>query len=400
MASFDDFYPDQEGRLRKKIVLKVSDVRSAEVQSRFLARHGLWVSEYRIESGLNCGGHAFASGGHLLGPVLEEFQRRRAELSARLFEQCEKALRAIGRPSLRQPSSRITVQGGIGTFDEDVFLRTVYGAEGTGWGTPFLLVPEVTNVDVQHIQRLVQAGPDDVELSECSPVGVPFWVLKTSTSESIRRRRIEAGKPGSPCPKGYLAFNSDFTRVPICVASKVYQSKRLKRLAASQPNREQRETEESSVVGKSCLCVGLSGGAAARGEFDGTGELAVCCGPNIVNFDRELSLEELVDHIYGRTFVLSSKNRPHMFIRELQLYVEFLRGEVVKLSRGLISRTSGQLEEIRQTLVDGVRHYRTVAAQLNESSRRRFLEDLDDIGRELEQMVTGLTPALPDPLIP
>ena len=61
--NFPDFFPDENGLLRKKIILKVSDYRSALIQGNFLAKKGLWVSEYRIESGLNCGGHAFATDG-------------------------------------------------------------------------------------------------------------------------------------------------------------------------------------------------------------------------------------------------------------------------------------------------------------------------------------------------
>ncbi|MBI4791704.1 MAG: hypothetical protein HY789_02985 [Deltaproteobacteria bacterium] len=60
LARFDDFFPDSNGITKKKIVLKVSDYRSAEIQGKFLAKHGLWVAEFRVESGLNCGGDAFA----------------------------------------------------------------------------------------------------------------------------------------------------------------------------------------------------------------------------------------------------------------------------------------------------------------------------------------------------
>ena len=74
---FDDFFPDENGEIKKKIVLKVSDYRSALIQGKFLAKKGLWVSEYRIESGLNCGGHAFATDGYLLGPILAEFKDNR-----------------------------------------------------------------------------------------------------------------------------------------------------------------------------------------------------------------------------------------------------------------------------------------------------------------------------------
>ena len=61
IEQFKDFYPDENSFIKKKIVLKVSDYRSALIQGKFLAKKGLWVSEYRIESGLNCGGHAFAT---------------------------------------------------------------------------------------------------------------------------------------------------------------------------------------------------------------------------------------------------------------------------------------------------------------------------------------------------
>ena len=51
------------------------------IQGNFLAKKGLWVSEYRIESGLNCGGHAFATDGFLLGPILEEFHQKKEQLN-------------------------------------------------------------------------------------------------------------------------------------------------------------------------------------------------------------------------------------------------------------------------------------------------------------------------------
>ena len=39
-ATFEDFFPDRNGELKKKIILKVSDYRSASVQGRFLAKRG------------------------------------------------------------------------------------------------------------------------------------------------------------------------------------------------------------------------------------------------------------------------------------------------------------------------------------------------------------------------
>ena len=61
MTEFQDFYRNASGKIKKKIILKVSDFRSALIQGKFLAKKGLEIYEFRIESGLNCGGHAFPS---------------------------------------------------------------------------------------------------------------------------------------------------------------------------------------------------------------------------------------------------------------------------------------------------------------------------------------------------
>ena len=224
-AEFDDFFPDENGCFKKKIILKVSDYHSAAVQGRFLAKRGLWVSEYRIESGLNCGGHAFATQGLLLGPILAEFKQKKTELTEQLYATYVKALAQRNSPLPKEPPGvRLTVQGGIGTAAEDAFLREHYAADGTGWATPFLLVPEVTNVDREHLEKLCKATEKDVYLSDSSPFGLPFWNLRTSASEERRRRRIAEGRPGSPCIKGYVKlFNTEFTELPICTASRQYQ---------------------------------------------------------------------------------------------------------------------------------------------------------------------------------
>src|SRR5690606_20931768 len=76
LGELPQFKPDAEGNQQKKVILKVSDYRSALIQAKLLAKKSIWVSEFRIESGLNCGGHAFATEGYLLGPILEEFKQK------------------------------------------------------------------------------------------------------------------------------------------------------------------------------------------------------------------------------------------------------------------------------------------------------------------------------------
>src|SRR5690606_39520297 len=52
--AFDDFFPDTEGLPTKKIVLKVSDFRSAMIQGRFLVKIGLLDFEFCIVTIHHC----------------------------------------------------------------------------------------------------------------------------------------------------------------------------------------------------------------------------------------------------------------------------------------------------------------------------------------------------------
>ncbi len=391
-TQFADFSPDQNGVIKKRITLKVSDWRSAMVQGKFLARRGLWVSEFRIESGLNCGGHAFATRGLLMGPILEEFKRRKVELRKTLHAIYSETRAAIGEPAIDRPlEMRITAQGGIGTAAENELLLQHYRIDGTGWATPFLLVPEVTNVDDAHLRKLLDATDRDVHLSDASPLGIPFWTLRDSASEEARRQRIRHGKPGSPCPKGFLASNTEFTDVPICRASHVYQKRKLEHVAEEGFSAKQLAVVQEAVLAKACVCHEVGGTALVKNDIDPEAKPAVCCGPNIVNFSKLATLQEMVSHIYGRLSLLTNPDRPHLFIRELAIYVDHLRKEFEKYSLDLSSRAPKYFREFKENLLCGIEYYRSRAEHFIDEKRNRFLDDLRSLHEALERMtlVTG-----------
>ncbi len=362
--TFPDFFPGAAGDPKKKIVLKVSDYRSAHVQGKFLAKKGLLISEFRIESGLNCGGHAFATEGHLLGPVLHEFRQKRAALAAELFQVCQAALLEKGRPQyVEAPHLKITVQGGIGTTNEDRFLLENYGIDGTGWGSPFLLVPEVTNVDDETLQQLATAKKEDYFLSYASPLGVPFNNFRKSSSEAQRKARILANRPGSPCYKEYLAFDTEFTAKPICTASRQYQNLKIKQLDTLHLDPLQHEKALEQITAKDCLCEGL--GAAALIKNGATDKLklkavTICPGPNLAYFSGVFSLKEMIDHIYGRTVLTNSLPRPHMFVSELQMNVDFLKKELTSAQELAQPKQERRLSDFRENLLKGIEYYKAL----------------------------------------
>ena len=253
-----EFLPNKEGVFSKKVILKVSDYRSAFVQGKMLAKKSVWISEYRIESGLNCGGHVFPTDGHLLGPILEEFQKNRQNLLTELQPIYAAALAEKGLPVPSSLPLRITVQGGIGTAAEDIFLRKHYQVDGTGWGSPFLLVPEATNVDEQTRRLLADAKKEDYYTSGASPLGVPFNNIRGSSSEMQTHGRFLNDSPGSVCTKKFLVSNTEFTTEPICTASRQYQELKIAQLKNQNLPPDVLRQKIAGVVEKVCLCEDLA----------------------------------------------------------------------------------------------------------------------------------------------
>jgi hypothetical protein len=396
--NFDDFYPDSNGVIKKKVVLKVSDFRSAVVQGKMFAKKGIWVSEFRIESGLNCGGHAFATHGFLLGPILEEFKEKRQELYVELFDTCVKALADSDRNTLQpNPSLKITAQGGIGTSEEDKFLMNYYNLDGTGWGSPFLLVPESTNVDEETLKALITARKEDFYISNSSPLGVPFNNFRGSSSEEQRLERIEKHKAGSPCYKKFLSFNTEFTEKPICTASRQFQKLKIEQVNNSELADLRKAYEVEKIMEKECLCEGLGASAILTNEGELSHKLdavSICPGPNTYYFKGTYKLSEMVDHIYGRLNVLNKISRPHIFINEAQLYIDYLKKELDAQLDVMSEKQQQYYQVFKENLEKGLNYYTGLLSSLKLSSKKALdntLEQIEDLKNKLQAIqVRGL----------
>lgn len=387
IAKCKDFYRTGTRPPKKKIILKVSDYRSALVQGRYLAKKGLEVYEYRIESGVNCGGHAFFESKKLLLDVVREFVEKRKEL----FETtCSMIAANVPVQGILPPPSpaRITAQGGL-CAPEDIAQVLSLGIDGVGVGTPFLLVPQATSVDKETRRLLASAKPEDVCISHASPLGIPFVNLQTSTAARICEQKIQeyfapesekSGslelKPGFPCRQHYLCQNIPGFDHPVCMASREYVMHRLAEIDAlekedleackmhpynadveqSQPVVHEKISQEfdsleSSIrrkydklrrvtLSRECICrfLGNAGReeirekspslhyqpecvAVARGSQPArTREpVTICPNPDIGYFDREYTLLEMMQHLYGTGKRLTPKDKPSAFEVEERL---------------------------------------------------------------------------------
>ena len=376
IATFEDFFPDKNGLRKKKIILKVSDFRSAQIQAKFLAKKGLWVSEFRIESGLNCGGHAFATEGYLLGPILEEFKQKKQLMLNELYQMYVASLHEKGLGCNAVPAQQISVQGGIGTAAENRFLLKYYQVDSTGWGSPFLLVPEVTNVDEHTLQQLTLATEADFYLSNSSPLGIPFNNFRNSSIDQQRLMRIKKGQPGSPCAKKYLCNNTEFTTEPICTASRAYQRRKLIELGTLNLPKKEYDRQFDKITEKVCLCEGLASSVYLKNNLLKPKEskaVAICPGPNIAYFSGIYSLEAMVGHIYGKIDLLTAVKRPHFFIKELNLYINYLQTELQMQLDNFNHKKQSQLLKFKNQLLAGVDYYKNLFKQLSYQSR--FVKD-------------------------
>jgi len=392
LENFKDFYPVKNGRFSKKIILKVSDFRSAFIQAKFLAKKAIWVSEFRIESGLNCGGHAFATEGYLLGPILEEFKDRKQEMLTDLFTLYKAALEAKNYKINEIPNVKITVQGGIGTAEEDRFLLEHYQVDATGWGSPFLLVPEVTNVDETTLKDLAEAQSEDYYISNSSPLGVLFNNFKKSSAEKERLERIVAGRPGSPCKKKYLVSNTEFTSKPICTASRQYQHLKIKQLQTIEPKPADYEDQFNAITEKLCLCDGLSTSTLLKNNLLTSREnksVSICPGPNLAWFSKVYSLDEMVRHIYGKIDLLNKVNRPNMFINELNLYVDYYKKDLETNAQKLNDKKKKYLLKFKEQLLIGIEYYKELVPKFTNQTmayKAEMLGQLRGIEMELREL--------------
>ena len=114
--------------------------------------------------------------------------------------------------------------------------------------------------------------------------------------------------------------------------------------------------------------------------------VTVCPGPNIVNFSKVVSLSTMIDHIYGRDNVMMQTNRPHMFVAELYLYIDYLKEQIQDdIDSDQFEKKQKYYNTFFQNLRSGINYYREMPG-LSEATKSRMLKDLDSVSLELDSL--------------
>src|SRR5690606_30150730 len=116
-------------------------------------------------------------------------------------------------------------------------------------------------------------------------------------------------------------------------------------------------------------------------------------GPNTAYFDHKYSLAQMVDHIYGRRDLLAGKDRPHMFINELSLYIEHLRKYVRMNHEKLDNKKEKYINNFKNQLEQGIAYYadlKELHVRMAPNELTKFFEQLRSSAQQLRMIQTNL----------
>ena len=203
---------------------------------------------------------------------------------------------------------------------------------------------------------------------------------------------IDKGRPGSACPKKFLVSNKEFTERPVCTASRQYQYAKLSELKTSDLPPGEIRKQQKKIMEKSCICVGLGNAALLTHhikEKKGSSGVSVCPGPNIAYFTKTVSLQSMVNHIYGRSNILERQDRPNMFIKEFNLYLDYFKNKLQEANTPLSAKQQGYFDSFKENLQSGLQYYKALFSRMDHSwnsIRITALKDLKKIEYQLKRL--------------
>jgi hypothetical protein len=122
-----------------------------------------------------------------------------------------------------------------------------------------------------------------------------------------------------------------------------------------------------------------------KGQSQG---VVICPGPNLAYFDKEVSLLDMVKHIYGNTTILGNKERPNVIINELKMYMDYLKNEINEFSEQITAPQVKKLKAFKNNLNEGIDYYQSLLESNNwfEKSKQSIETQLNKYKKELFEL--------------
>ena len=94
----------------------------------------------------------------------------------------------------------------------------------------------------------------------------------------------------------------------------------------------------------------------------------------------------MVGHIYGKNNVISTQTRPHMFIKELAMYVDYFSNKVNEVQDSFSAKQEKYLTTFQNNLNDGIAYYHQLFTETKlyfEYNKENLLIELEQLKQEL-----------------
>ena len=174
--------------------------------------------------------------------------------------------------------------------------------------------------------------------------------------------------------------------------SRKYQKLKISELQEKNLGADEYQQEYDKIVDKACICVGLGTAALRVNDLDTKVEkpgVSVCPGPNMAYFSREMTLKEMIDHIYGKINVITRKDRPHMCIKELSIYVDYLKNKVDETATPWSEKQHEYFATFTENLEKGIDYYKELFSTVKSSfqeKKAKLISDLEKFEAQLKSL--------------
>ena len=121
-------------------------------------------------------------------------------------------------------------------------------------------------------------------------------------------------------------------------------------------------------------------------KVEGMG-VSVCPGPNMAYFSKIMSLKEMTSHIYGGLDMLNKVKRPHMFIKELDIYIDFLKNRITETKDEMTVKQERFLQKFSNNIENGITYYNGLFTDLKGSFNATKSNILTDLAKSKDSLL-------------
>jgi hypothetical protein len=96
-------------------------------------------------------------------------------------------------------------------------------------------------------------------------------------------------------------------------------------------------------------------------------------------FDKLLSLEDMTKHIYGLENFMSRTDRPNMFVKELNLYMDYLKNKLEEAKKDWNKKQEKYFNRFLENMNDGIAYYTNMFDELKDKYEQKKEETMANL---------------------